>query len=318
MIKNEIAKKLTLALLGLFLVSLFALFPRTEEYQLEPKESIEYVSNLRVNSIYLIDKDGYLGRATILLKGKTTLNKVREIIEILTIEGTRESVVPSGFRAIIPTGTKVRDSSIKDGIVTLDFSKDLMDVEMNMEEKIIEAIIYSLTELKEIKGITIFMDGTRLESLPKSGKLLNKILDRTYGINKSYQLVHRQNVTDVTIYYLNKCHDTTYYVPVTKYINTTSDKIKIIIHELSSGPIYENNLMSFLNANAKLLKVEQDVDTLTLHFNQYLFNESDSHHVLEEVLYSIALSVYDNYNVNKVTFLVDDTKFVKSVSKTIE
>lgn len=320
MIKRAFINKITLTSLVLFLLSLFILFPKEKEYNLDHNKNtnVEYVSNNLINNIYLLDKDNYLGRASILLKTKNIEDRVKEIIEILTIDGSRESVIPSGFRAIIPSDTKVLSVKVKDNIVTIDFSKELMDVEIKMEDKIIESIVYSLTSQNEIKGVTIYVEGKRLEVLPKSFKPIREILDRSYGINKSYNITSTSNIIDVTVYYLNKYNDNYYYVPVTKYINDSNDKIKIIVEELSSGPIYESNLMSFLNTNAKLLNYEEKEKQLTLHFNNYLFDNLEQNSVLEEVIYSIALSVYDNYDVNKVIFTVDNTKFTKSVSKTLE
>ena len=70
----------------------------------------------------------------------------------------------------------------------------------------------------------------------------------------------------VTVYYVGKYNDDYYYVPVTKYLNSSKDKIKVIIEELASGPSYGSNLMSFLNSNTKLLATEQDVNTMHLVF----------------------------------------------------
>lgn len=320
MMKRSILNKIALTSLALILFLLFLLFPKDKEYHLElnTKNNVEYVSNNLIHSIYLLDKDNYLGRASILLKGKTIQEKIKEIVDILIIDGKRESMVPSGFRAIIPSDTKVNSVTIEEGIVYCDFSKEFMDVDIKMEEKIVEAIVYSLTSQSEVKGVSILLDGKPFVILPKSGKRIAEILDRSYGINKSYDINRTSNIADVTIYYLNKYNDNYYYVPVTKYINTTQDKIKIIVEELTSGPIYETNLISFLNANAKLLNYQQTETDLTLHFNNYLFDDMEKQNLLEEVIYSIALSVYDNYDVGKVVFLVDNTKFTKSVSKTLE
>lgn len=316
MMKRSILNKIALTSLALILFLLFLLFPKDKEYHLElnTKNNVEYVSNNLIHSIYLLDKDNYLGRASILLKGKTIQEKIKEIVDILIIDGKRESMVPSGFRAIIPSDTKVNSVTIEEGIVYCDFSKEFMDVDIKMEEKIVEAIVYSLTSQSEVKGVSILLDGKPFVILPKSGKRIAEILDRSYGINKSYDINRTSNIADVTIYYLNKYNDNYYYVPVTKYINTTQDKIKIIVEELTSGPIYETNLISFLNANAKLLNYQQTETDLTLHFNNYLFDDMEKQNVLEEVIYSIALSVYDNYDVGKVVFLVDNTKFTKSVA----
>ena len=94
-----------------------------------------------------------------------------------------------------------------------------------------------------------------------------------------------------------------YYVPVTKYVNDDREKVNIIVEELATSYIYESNLMSFLNSNVSLLGYEEKNDIMFLNFNDYLFDGNDK--VLEEVLYSIAYSVFDNYDVSMVSFLVN-------------
>ena len=76
--------------------------------------------------------------------------------------------------------------------------------------------------------------------------------------------------------------------------------------------------MSFLNSNTRLLAVENSSDVLTLMFNQYIFDEIDSKTLLEEVIYTISLSIADNYDVKEVLFMCDNEQIYKSVLKTIE
>ena len=93
---------------------------------------------------------------------------------------------------------------------------------------------------------------------------------------------------------------------------------KVIIDELSSGPIYEDNLMSFMNLNTKLEKYELKNDSMYLTFNNYILDNLEDKKILEEVIYSISLSVKDNYNVKDVIFLVNEEEIAKSVLKTLE
>ena len=54
--------------------------------------------------------------------------------------------------------------------------------------------------------------------------------------------------------------------------------------------------MSYLNSNTKLLKSNIDKDLMSLEFNDYIFNDYEDKKILEEVIYTISLSIYDNYN----------------------
>lgn len=318
MIINSAFKRIALASIILLLLLLFSLFPKDNEYELTPNQSVEYVSNNNTSGIYLLDDNNYVSRAPVILKAKTTSNKVREILEILIIDGKRESVIPNGFRAIIPSDTKILSLEVTDKIVKVNFSKELLDVTKDMEEKLIEAITYSLTSVDGVEGVIIYINGSVLNILPQTEKRVPPILKRDFGVNKVYDINSFNHINDVTIYYINKHNENYYYVPVTKYTNDDRDKIKIIIDELTSGPLYETNLMSFLNANAKLLNYEIKDEQLILNFNSYILDDIKNKKILEEVIYSIALSVGANYDVKEVIFKVENEEIEKSTIGSIE
>ena len=69
--------------------------------------------------------------------------------------------------------------------------------------------------------------------------------------------------------------------------------------------------MSFLNSNVKLLDYKEQENVMFLNFNNYLFDTNDK--VLEEVLYTISYSIFDNYDVNMVMFQVNG-KPIKEIS----
>ena len=108
------------------------------------------------------------------------------------------------------------------------------------------------------------------------------------------------------MYYVNKYHDNKYYVPVTKYVNSTSDdKVKVIIKELSSSPVYQTNLMSYLNAGAVVEDYDYTEGVLKLNFNELLLSDITEKNILEEVIYTIGLSMDNIYNdLEKVSFYV--------------
>ena len=321
MLKKMSLRKITVTSLALFSLFLLYLMPDNEEetkYTMS-NSNIEYVYNNTKEVIYLLDSNNYIARTIIKGWNCDSIEKAKNLIESLIIDGKNNDSIPNGFRPIIPSGTEILNIDLKDKVLTINFSKDLLDVKEELEEKMIESIIYTLTSLDEIDKVIIKVEGKTLEKLPNSKKILKEILDKSYGINKKYDIVKPTNINSYTIYYVSKYNDNEYYVPVTKYINNDNiDKVKVIINELSSSPIYENNLMSYLNTDTSLINYTQNEDILKLNFNDSIYSSKNSSNILEEVIYTISLSINDNYNVKEIIFEVNNKEIYKKSLKTIE
>ena len=170
----------------------------------------------------------------------------------------------------------------------------------------------------EVDKLIIYVEGDILTKLPQTKINLPSTLDRNFGINKTYDFTKTDDINQVTVYYLNKHNDNYYYVPVTKYLNDNRDKIKIIIDELTSTNTYNTNLLSYLNSNTEILAIEEQPDILELTFNSYIFSDVESKDILEEVIYTICLSVKDNYDVSEVVIKSEDEEIYQAVLKEIE
>lgn len=316
MLKRISIRKITLASFTLLVLFLMYLLPNnTKDLTIPQVEQYTSLDTGNMQEIYLLDRNNYIARTTITYTNnqKTVENKAKELIESMIIGGKKQSLIPNGFKAILPVDTKILSVSFENGTLKIDFSKELLDINEEYEEKMIESLCYTLTSIDEVKSILIYVDGTMLTELPKSKKFLPSILDRNFGINKVFNITSLKDVEPVTIYYINKHNDEYYYVPVTKYVNKKEDKIKIIIEELASTPTYQNNLMSFLNSNTELLQYEIKDRQMKLEFNNYLIDDIDQNSILEEVKYTIALSIKDNYDVDEVIFYVDNKEVTKTV-----
>ncbi|MGI6325322.1 MAG: GerMN domain-containing protein [Bacilli bacterium] len=305
----------------LFLLLMVYIIPSENKYSLEllKKQQLEYVNfSNKGEAIYLLDNNDYIAKANIVIssKAKTIEAKAKELLEALVVGSRNENILPNGFRTIIPANTKILDVKYTNGLIEVNFSKQLLDIKEAYEEKMIEAIVYTLTSINGVNKVMISVEGKLLTKLPKTNTVLLGTLDKKFGINKVYDLDSISDVTSVTVYYINKYKDQPYYIPVTKYVNDKKDKIKIIIDELASGPIYEPNLMSFLNSKAKLLNYELQNNQLILNFNDYIYTDMNSKNILEEVSYCIALSVFDNYDVDTVIFNVNEER-VETVTKAL-
>jgi len=317
-LKRIYTKKIITCLVALFAILLIYLIPSNEE-TINYKEEIEYVNkDVKTNTIFLLDSNNYLASTKIIIEKTNTVDIAKELINALIIDSSMQDKIPSGFKSIIPSGTTILSLTYDNNVIKVDFSDDLMNTSIENEERIIEAIVYTLTSLDNVDFIIIYMNGEILTKLPKSKINLPSTLDRSIGINKEYNLTGTKDITKTTIYYISKFNDDMYYVPVTKVNNDTRSKIEIIIDELSSTNVYKSNLMSYLNSNTEIISVNENEDELVINFNSAILGDINTKDILEEVIYTISMSVSDNYDVETVILSVENEEIHKSVLKSIE
>ena len=251
MIKRMSLKKITICVIAIIAIFLFYLFPTNDK--LKVTEELEYVNDEKLSTIFLNDSNNYLAMTSININDESVTSKGRKLITAL-IEGEKyEDNLPNGFKGVIPADTKILNTYFKDGVFKIDFSDTLLDTNKENEEKVIEAIVYTLTSIDDVKFVIIYMQGEILTKLPKSNITLPATLDRSFGINKEYDIDSEKDITKTTVYYINKYNNEEYYVPVTKVNNDTREKAEIIIEELSLNKTYNTSLMSYLNTNTKVM-----------------------------------------------------------------
>mgnify|MGYP005769319081 FL=1 len=297
MLRKSSIRRIMLATLALFLLLIIYFFPTTPSIS----ESLSYIEKEEM-PIFLVDNMEYIARTSIVKNSDNTDDLIKEVIESLTIGSNKSNYIREGFKAVIPEGTKVLDIKLEDGILTINFSKELLNVSQDSEEKMLEAIIYSLTEIESVKKIKILVEGEPLTHLPNSNKKIPELLDKNYGINKIYNLDSIKDTSKTTIYYLSKYNDYYYYVPVTKISNENLEKAEIIINELKTTPIYHTNLISYLAAATNLTNYEILENSISLSFDNHLLAGLDDEDMLEEVKYAISLSIRDSYGIDEVIF----------------
>jgi len=297
MLRQKILKKIYYTTFIVFLLFTITSFTLNDDL---PNTKVEYQTNL--SNIYLLNNENYLVQVGILVE-----DDIIKSIPIILDNLKNNSKHYNGLKGLIPNETKINNISLDNNILSLDFNEELLNVNSDMEEKIIESLIYSFLDFKEIKGLKISINNTPLDKLPKSNIKLDDILTKTFGINKEYSINSFNDVKKVTLYYYQEIDNNNYYVPVTKYVNNTDDKIKIIIDNLKNSYLYNTNLMSYLNDKVKIENYEYTSNMVTLSFASIL-DFSDSI-LQEEVIYTLSNSILSSCDVNQVIFMANDKIF---------
>lgn len=306
MIKKWTINKIVVASVSLFLLFMFYLIPTKPNIETEVIEKEEV---LKENVVYLLDEDNYVSRVVTYYDKTDIKDIIRNKIDTLTNSDRKN------FYPLIPKGTKLNDVKVEKDAVYLDFSSEILSVNKYIEEEMIEAIVYSVTEINGINSVYITVDSKELKKLPNSLKELNYPLTRKYGINKKYNINSFENIDTTTVYFSKSSDDDIYYVPVTYVTNTSGEKIDIIIEELKSSINSQDNLNSFVSNMVEVVDYNIDNDKFNLVFNEYIFGDLEKNVILEEVKYVISASIFENYDVKEVIFNTKNQKNVAEIVK---
>ena len=294
MLKRKALRKIFITTLSMLIILTIYTIPTTQKPNiLRTNLEIEDITNLSTDKIYLLNKDNYLVRTDVFIDTTKLENRIKKIIEYLTINNNK---VPSSLNGYIPINTKLLNLNIESNSLLLNFSKEFKN--SSNEEIMITGIVYSLLELADIKEVSIQVENNFYKDYTN--------LNKNIGINKNIMYTNRKDINKVVTYYLDK--EDTYYVPVTNYLNDTREKIEIIIESLKET---KKNLISYISDNTKLLNYQEDNNLLILNFSKELKNKNTT--VEDKILNTISYSVFDNYDVNMVLFQIEGEtyKYIK-------
>lgn len=269
--------------------------------------SVEYV-DLTNNVIYLEDDTGLLVESYVAIIDGDVLSKVKELIKHLGYAS--KDIIPNGLNQVIPNNVNLLDVKFDEGVVYLNFSKELKDVKDKKLIRLVEAISFTILGIDEVKGVGIYIDGTNLNEINSE---IPSIITKDFGINKKYHLKRTDEIVKYVIYYSKEIDDSNYYVPITKYINSEENKINIVIEDLSSTYIHQPNLISVVTEKLELIDYQIDGDMMVLNFNNTIFMNDDG--IKEEVVYPVISTFFSNFDVESVVFKVNGVEILKKTKK---
>lgn len=262
--------------------------------------------------LYLIDKNGYVVPKTMDLP--KTNSVAQQALDYLVADGPISNLIPSGFRAVLPAGT-VSSVNVKDGVASVDFSKEFKNYLPDDELKILQSITWTLTQFNSIKSVKLSMAGKPLTQMPVAGTPINGNLSRADGINIDISdVLDITNTHPVTVYYIGGDEGSYYYVPVTcRVSNDNKNDVTAIVDKLIKGPSESSNLVTDFMPDTKLLnqpKVENG--EVTLNFNNSIYGSFKQNVISQHLLDELVLSLTEEPGINRVAVEVNgQAKLVK-------
>ena len=293
MLITKIINKIFRTTLIMFLIlTVFTITNESKEKVLRTNLEINNIKDIDKTKLYLLSNNNYLVETNVYINSDKLEDKINKIIEYLKINNNK---IPKGLKGYLTKDIKINNINLKDNNLKINFSKEFLNIKD--KELVIEGLVYSLLNLDEINSIEVLVENNYLENYEYK-------LNKNIGINKQYILKNRKDVNKINLYYYNKINNIEYLTPVTKYINDKRKKIEIILDELINN--IPNNLISYMDDKVKLKEYKEENDLIILKFNENFIGENKD--LNKKIINQIALTIFENYDVNTVLFQENDEK----------
>lgn len=314
MLKKRAIRKIVITSLSLLIVMIIYLLAGNNKVKVY--DDFYYINNEDKMSIYTLTDNNYVAKAMVYLdNNKNILERIKDILNIMIIGNSSNALLPEYFNPVIPNDTKILSVKIKDNILYINFSKEFLNIDKDVSRSVIESLVYTLTNFKEIEGIKIEVDGKTLNYIPNTDEKIGSVLTKDFGINKVYDITSNEDIVKTIIYYAYKDG---YFIPVTKYSNSKKKSIEIIIDELSEKYSYSDELKSYLNSGLKLLNYKITDNKITLVVNEKIYDDMNLKSVNDKAIKSIIYSIFDSYDVDVISIFYKDNKILEKARKDIE
>ncbi len=257
--------------------------------------------------LFLIDDKGMVASQMVEIPIPESKEVATQALEYLVKDGPVTELLPNGFEAVLPAGTQVLGVNLKDDVAIADFSEEFKEYKAEDEQKILQAITWTLTQFDSVNKVKIMINGHEQDTMPVDGTPISDGVSRDDGIN-----IDLGNVTDVsnsigvTLYFLAQSGDDNYYVPVTKRIAKTKDNDRIVatINGLIEGPSLQSGLFSDFPKEVELIDALKDENgLLTLDFNEAILDNQKV--ISNDALHSLVLSLTENKEIEQISIQVN-------------
>lgn len=283
------------------------------------EQEIPNNSGMVARDLYFIDSHGMVASQTIELPLEESMKVATQVLEHLIVDGPGSSVIPNGFRGVLPEGTEILGINIQeDGTVIVDVSEEFKEYAPEDEIRILEAMTYSLTQFDSIDTIRLQINGDEQNVMPVNKTPIGKGYTRSRGIN-----VVQTDTTDflqseaVTVFYPTEYNENRYYVPVTQYISQeASNKYESLVHALIEGPKYHPLQITQVFNPQTTLTSEPTLTNgiLEIEFNDRILKEADEGVISDEVMETLVRTLTDDDAVKAVRLKVKNVETIQSES----
>ena len=256
------------------------------------------VDNQTNINVYFVNSDkSNLVSETRQIDGNLSEEKVLEyaVKEILKGPSVQDYIT------VIPENTKLLDIEKTGTLVTVNLSKEILDVKGVDEVLSKHMIVKTLCEIPDVEKVLILSEGN---------ELISTSTNRSVGAIGLDDIVQKpedntNNTLQVTLYFSNKNAD--YLVKELREVETTSTMSKemVVINELLKGPS-SSELVKTIPDETKLISIETKDSICFVNFSKDFVDKHNGGSSGELMtVYSIVNSLTELPNIEYVQFLIE-------------
>ena len=222
--------------------------------------------------------------------------------------------VPDGtaLKKPIPDSVDLKSKSLKDGVLTLDFSESYHQLTGISEILRRASVVKTLCQIKGVKKVEYRVENQPLmysELNPVGAMSADDFIDNTGGETTYYQTVQ------ISLYYTNADGKKLYQTRHNVEFDGTISLEELVIRQLMAGPLDNDKLAPVMPPGTKLNKVTFKDGICYVDFSKEFLEGREG--VSDEVIvYSVVNSLSEISSVTKVQFFIDG-KPVSSYRETI-
>ena len=273
-------------------------FSNNEE--LEHSFVVDVKKDQTYRKVYMLDNDNYLVPLTFAFDSKEILaDDIRYVISMLRDDSP---LTEKGYSPLLNENVKIQGIDLENNILNIDFSKEFNEYDVSKEEQIIESLTWTLMQYDEVNGVTISVDGIKLETLPQSGTVLPSVLDKTIGINKYYDTTGNiYNTTSITVFYEKENFGETVYVPVTRRVIEEENEKMSVYNAMKED-------ISVMSGLKRIDVIDLIDEEMSINFNEDELNVAlmsealMEEGIIDNKIYELLVMTYADLNDISVSF----------------
>ena len=241
-------------------------------------------------NIFRLNAQGMLVPIRYGIEESDTATMIRQMMQMMALE-----LPYFEYEAILPEQSELIHIEINEGHAVLDFNQAILDYPKEKEVRMLEAMIWSVTQFEEIHHVSFLIEGEKKTHLTY-GTPLQEAMNRRFGIN---------NLTLENAY----LHET---IPLNLYI-TKEDSTYIQtfrVEEMADLKATLNQMASLMAQNSDhteeivIMDVQIVDNTMLLTMNEEILSEERV--VKDDLIKPLLLSIHETFGYDDFQILVND------------